>query len=390
VFDASQLVGDGITVRNTEQMKGSFDFWYDPIPAEFFEVGPVSKPTVQLFVNNLKAVCDSPDPANPAAPCFFMYNSSVTPNVTSVSSASSAPLFSGEAVTISGTNFGTDASQISITFGTAPCDITAISDTSISCTLGAGTTGTHVVSLLHAQTGLAVVEPTTSSLTLGFQVTNFFPTAGGVMGGSLIVISGEGFSTNFSANEVRIGEADCEVVSATPSEISCIVPPYTISGAYAFEGTVHQVSGTFDASITIGLGGFTAGYPFVYDWSFTPAVTGASPALVSSGRTTELSFPVSFPSTTVVGDIRVFVGSSECLNAHISEDGQIHCFFPRGLVPPYQEQVARKPVIQFLNPFGGSEYAHIDPNINVQFALRVTSISSLSASIAGGTILNST
>ncbi len=291
MFDASQLVGDGITVKNTEQMKGSFDFWYDPIPAEFFEVGPVSKPTVQLFVNNLKAVCDSPDPANPAAPCFFMYNSSVTPNVTSVSSASSAPLFSGEAVTISGTNFGTDAIQISITFGTAPCEITAISDTSISCLLGAGTKGTHVVSLLHAQTGLAVVEPTTSSLTLGFKVTNIFPTAGGVMGGSLIVISGEGFSTNFSANDVRIGEADCEIVSATPSEISCIVPPYTISGAYAFEGNEHQVSGTFDASITIGLGGFTAGYPFVYDWSFTPAVTGASPALVSSGRTTELSFP---------------------------------------------------------------------------------------------------
>ncbi len=55
---------------------------------------------------------------------------------------------------------------------------------------------TNVVSLLHAQTGFAVVQPAASSLTLGFKVTNNFPTAGSVMGGSLIVISGKGFSTN--------------------------------------------------------------------------------------------------------------------------------------------------------------------------------------------------
>ncbi len=398
MWDVSALVGDGIVATNTEQQQGSLDFWFDPIPTEFFEVGPVSKPTVQLFVNDLKAVCDSPDPSNPAASCYFMYNSSITPQISSITPSTAQPLFSRAQLAIVGLNFGTDAALISISVGDAPCVISSITDTSIDCTLGEGAAGTYNLTLLHTSLGLASSSGV-AALELGFRVDTVGPLQGSVAGGSLLSITGAGFSRVPASNNVRVGEALCTVVTATPNSIACRVPPLTYQGSYAFANLPYNQdrmivmpnNDTIPLSLfaNVTFGSYSHSTQYQYDWALTPYISAVSPQQVSSGRTTTMGFDVVLPLAFTASSVKVSIGSSICQDPVLSAT-RVSCVFPRGLVPPILEQVVRNPDVLLTSSTGTQARAHVTPGNSVQFALRVTSISSLSASIAGGTILTST
>jgi hypothetical protein len=401
VINATNLAGEQLNATNFEQQQGSLDFFFNPIPPEFFEVGPVSTPSVELFVNGMKAACKNPNPLQASAPCFFSYDNAQTLSVSDVNVVSGAvtdTLFSGAMVTLDGGNFGTNASLLQVTFGSAPCVITSVSAEQIACTLGAGTTGTYAAQVLHSQLGYAVVNASASSLTIGFRVDSIQTLTDSMMGGSIMVIAGEGFSATPSANNVSIGEGLCAIVAATPSRLACQVPAYTVNSKYAFVNSTHAASGTVSVAISIGIGSYQHGVDFVYDWGLTPTVLSASPSLVSAGRTTELVFGVSFASSLSAivlangasqAAIQLQVGSTDCLHPVLTDSSTATCTFPRGTVAPIDEQVPLPPVLSVANPAGGVFRAHVDPAVTVQFALRVTSIQPKLASLVGGTTITS-
>ncbi|VDH99664.1 Hypothetical predicted protein, partial [Mytilus galloprovincialis] len=55
------------------------------------------------------------------------------------------------------------------------------------------------------------------------KVTNVFPKSGSLFGGTRVTITGVGFSTNESLTEVKVGDTDCDVDSASNTVIECTI-----------------------------------------------------------------------------------------------------------------------------------------------------------------------
>ena len=81
-------------------------------------------------------------------PPSFAYNSGATPSITSISPTTGG---SGQALTISGSNFV--SGQTTVTIGGTTCAITSVSASSITCTVGAGPAGSQPVMVSVASVG---------------------------------------------------------------------------------------------------------------------------------------------------------------------------------------------------------------------------------------------
>ena len=56
-----------------------------------------------------------------------------------------------------------------------------------------------------------------------FEVTNVYPRQGSLEGGTMITITGNGFSTNTKLNVVMFGDTNCKVQTSTATQITCIM-----------------------------------------------------------------------------------------------------------------------------------------------------------------------
>lgn len=54
-------------------------------------------------------------------------------------------------------------------------------------------------------------------------ITNVFPTQGSLYGGTRLTLTGQGFSTNTSLTEVKVGNYGCNVESASTTQIICLL-----------------------------------------------------------------------------------------------------------------------------------------------------------------------
>jgi hypothetical protein len=54
-------------------------------------------------------------------------------------------------------------------------------------------------------------------------ITNVFPTQGSLYGGTRLTLTGQGFSTNTSLTEVKVGNHGCNVESASTTQIVCLL-----------------------------------------------------------------------------------------------------------------------------------------------------------------------
>ena len=82
--------------------------------------------------------------------------------------------------------------------------------------------GEYLVYLSSKSQGrLDVGEFTESGITTRSRVTAISPLEGSALGGSIVTITGENFSTNAQENPVMIGNTLCLISSSTPTEIVC-------------------------------------------------------------------------------------------------------------------------------------------------------------------------
>ena len=269
---------------------------------EFFEVGPISQPVVQVTVNSMKAVCADDYSGALSAACFFNYAAGYTPVVTQAIASTSDPLFAGDTLSIAGLGFGTNSSQISITLGNAPCTINTIEDHLINCTLEAGSAGSAFLQVLHLQRGLANVS-SVPAFVIGFRVDSIPLLQDGIEGGALFTVLGSGFSTNAALNNVTIGGADCNVFLASPVSITCVVPPLSDRPQ-----NFSRSNQTYGAQININDGVYIHPINFTYTWSLTPSITFAAPAMISAGRNTD--FTVAVQWTELISPTAYYVGNS--------------------------------------------------------------------------------
>lgn len=229
------------------------------------------------------AVCSSTS----SSLCSYQYKSDQTPTVTGVSPDT---ISGSTTLTVSGTNFGTDTSAISVTIGGEVCSVSAATDTSLTCTVPSAPVGDQSVNVNVASLGKA---STTVVVTSSPILTSISPSSGSTEGKTVVVVSGNGFVVN--KTEVIIDGNQCEIVAVMLTSIECLTPAGT-DGAKTV--TVISNGVTYTQTLT-----------FTYGLAMTPSVTSISPSSGQSGDTVTIT---GTKFDTVTGNNVVKVGGATC------------------------------------------------------------------------------
>ncbi|XP_070541075.1 fibrocystin-L-like [Ptychodera flava] len=151
----------------------------------------------------------------------FEYDSSLSPSISALSQAESG-VTGGDVLTISGSGFGSsESSEDAILIGNEPCNITSYSDSSVECILPAQSPGTYSVKLYVSGKGYADAS-SVSTIEYNLKVTSISPTRGSQQGGTLVTITGKGFSDVLEENVVTFGDVGCTVTSSSDTELECV------------------------------------------------------------------------------------------------------------------------------------------------------------------------
>ena len=118
-----------------------------------------------------------------------MYEDDSTPQIFDISPSRGA---SGTMVSINGSDFSTEVDDITVTIGKSPCDVTFVNGSLIQCTVGSQSAGCYRVSVDIEGMGVASAGDEVCFKYL-VMINSVSPAMGGVSGGNIIKISGEGF-----------------------------------------------------------------------------------------------------------------------------------------------------------------------------------------------------
>ncbi|MEM1340456.1 MAG: IPT/TIG domain-containing protein [Bacteroidota bacterium] len=131
----------------------------------------------------------------------------------------------GTEVTITGTDFPTDASEVSLTFGGVNATINSISSTQIVTTVPAGASSGEVS---IAANGFTRAAPSSFTVLVEFTVSAIVPEAGFI--GTEVTITGTDFPTDPSAVALTFGGVNATITTITNTQIVTTVPMGATSG----------------------------------------------------------------------------------------------------------------------------------------------------------------
>uniref|UniRef100_A0A3Q3JRM8 Polycystic kidney and hepatic disease 1 (autosomal recessive)-like 1 n=1 Tax=Monopterus albus TaxID=43700 RepID=A0A3Q3JRM8_MONAL len=303
--DSSSVVGNNVAMSVSEIVQGGL--LIRSLTGDFFRVWE-TKPQVEVYINGIPSKC--------SGDCGFEWSEDATPTVTGISPSRG--------------------------------DLTCISATSQVCRLGSAKAGTYPVSVSLPSLGNAhYAGGSIFQFTYQLIVSSFSPLSGGVAGGTLLTVTGFGFSQNTT---VTVGSEECAVVHANDTELKCRTP------AVSFQ---------------------TASGSFTYVNNLISQITALSPQ-----NTTVIGYRLLTIWGSNLGnkdnDSIVFVGGKECVTVQWTTTN-ITCLLP--VLPPglYQVDVH----------VGNSGYPQMSGvNATIEYILEIYSISPLFGSLMGGTRLS--
>ena len=225
---------------------------FDPIPP-FMTSVPVSWATagetqsfVEVFkssavrgsdkIDVVKSVCAPPMTKNGSRNDYYINNGDENNCAFGFSTNASARVLSQSLtylddqeaeIVITGRDF--DISNVSISVGSVPCNISLLTHTRVVCIVSEVPWGEFDVEMDFEGFGYAVIM-TTDTLTFTQEVFSVSESVGSYMGGQRLVIEGRGFRS-YDA-EVLIGGEVCSILEASYSRISCVVPVANPSGIF--------------------------------------------------------------------------------------------------------------------------------------------------------------
>ena len=165
-------------------------------------------------------------------PVDFTYNEPVKPaKVTAMTPSETA---AGEQVTITGENFGTDASAVSVAFGNAAAEIVSVEDTKIVVVVPEGS-GEVAVTVTVGEAQPVAAGLFTYKFLREVTVTGLSQLT--VTAGDELEILCSGLSEEVSETKVTVGETELEVVALTETGIKVRIPEMTLGDKTAVVAT---------------------------------------------------------------------------------------------------------------------------------------------------------
>lgn len=330
--------------------------YFPVIPSDFLRnIEDVSQITVDI--DGLRAVCRSD--------CSFVYKTPPEyPVITTI-------IDNGDTITFNGAAFDESPDAISVEIGHALATITSVSATSFESYVPIGVAGIWTPLIKSKDKGF-IINESNIQITLPLSIDSITPTEGSIMGGTEIVISGIGFLNDINNNDiiqnVVIGDSPCNVIATTITSITCI--------------TSEQGSSDNTLSVTVGSAIQTFNTNF-YSVSVTPTVTSFTPTSSSTIEKATVTIDgagfSNDPSQLEVSLISVDSDNYECMVIS-STLTSITCVLYGGLKGNYKLQIS----------VATSGFASFSISNSYKLEFEITSISPISGSINGGTLVTIT
>lgn len=227
------------------------------------------------------------------------YTYQAAPDILSLSPDLS-PAAGGVTITITGTNFLTNAT---VTVGSVDCPVDTLTSTTITCTTGLNTAGLYDVVVTNPDTQFDTL-PSSHRVLDPPLITNISPDIGDVGGGTLITITGQNF---YVGPQVTIDGVSCNnIIFVDSTTITCSTPPHAAQSTNVIVTNQDGISDT-------RLEGFT--------YQETPVVSSVSPTNGPSTGGTVLTIT----GTGFQASATVSVGNNPCGDVVVVSNTSITC-----------------------------------------------------------------
>lgn len=147
----------------------------------------------------------------------FEYDSSLTISVTALSPQQGS-VSGGVVITISGSGF-IDTTMVQV--GNENCKKQSVTELEITCVTARHAPGKYPIRVVTPGKGFAEIPERYSKFEYVLVVNSIYPLIGSVMGGTHVVISGQGFGSNASGAVVTVQDRLCEIASINDTHVIC-------------------------------------------------------------------------------------------------------------------------------------------------------------------------
>ncbi|MBZ3876694.1 Fibrocystin-L [Sciurus carolinensis] len=260
-----------------------------------------------IFVNSSEVYCSTPPGRAGKVNLKIFVNAITYPSLSFTYSLEDTPFLRGivpnrgppgTEIEITGSNFGFDISEISVTIGDIQCNVTMVNDSMLQCITGAHAGGTFPVLMHHKTKGSAV---STVEFEYPLHIQNIHPRQGSFGGGQTMTVTGTGFNPQNSIVLVCGSECAIDRLRSDCTILLCEIPPHNGRGP-------EQAC---EVSVVNGKDSFLSLTPFTYMASLTPLITEISPKRGSTAGGTRLTVRGSGFSENAQ-DVHITIAEARC------------------------------------------------------------------------------
>ncbi|NXK91009.1 PKHD1 protein, partial [Formicarius rufipectus] len=306
---------------------------------------------------------------------LFQYDPSLNPTVVSLSRNRSG-IAGGEELQIGISQFATyQGSDVKVQIGNSWPQIQEQTDHGVNVTLPALAAGWHNVSVTI--NGITIASNRTELLIQYLsEILSIEPCCGSFLGGTLLTISGVGFSQNPTLVSVSMNSETCAVTHSAEETIWCLTPPAThLSNEDSQDISVRVNVVISNSSLQHALLGKRTS-TFNYQRALTPLVTAVETEVTDS------SLLLSIQGINITGSVAE-LGDNECQLQY--QRGNKSAVFYQCSLPLNSLEPGTFPIQVIQRQLG---YAHVTARQQaIIITPRITSIFPAKGSICGGMLL---
>nr|XP_055075131.1 fibrocystin-L-like [Misgurnus anguillicaudatus] len=155
----------------------------------------------------------------------FTYNNTLMATITAVNPQTTT-VFGLRVLTILGRNFEVQVNGSSVLIGETECKLLKWTNENITCMLPTLGPAVYDIHVRVGNQGYAIISAGVSStIEYVLKVTGFSPPLGSLYGGTTIIITGSGFSSVPTDNNVTLGDIQCHITEASDQQLMCVTQP---------------------------------------------------------------------------------------------------------------------------------------------------------------------